>query len=82
MIMKKMMVTIGYNDYALERLSDAVDLMDIFSRAARLERKGYSGPYFPHRDQEPAVTTVSLVEIDARPEKPEPSTDNAEDPVF
>jgi len=60
--MSKMWVmTIGYQNYAVSDLADAVKLVDIASRMVRVT--GYSEPYVVDRDAPPLVETVTLAEV-------------------
>ena len=62
--MKRMIVSIGYTDYALSSAEDAVNLLAIAGRAIRVRREHYNTPYLPVPDQSPAVEAISLSEYD------------------
>jgi hypothetical protein len=62
--MKKLMVSLGYHaEYVIEP-EDAVRLLEIASRAIRVTRQGYSGPYFEAEEQEPFIERAELVEFE------------------
>ena len=64
---KMMVVTIGYDTYALED-GDAIALLAIARRAVRVQQPGfYSDPHVLVPDRRLFVSHVTLLDVDLRP---------------